>query len=306
MTRDGRTRPPPYAVFGSAGAKMRSEGRSKPLALRSGLCAMSLSARLNEVSRHPLMPAGSPCRDAGAGCKGVFVLELRQVSKRYGDKTILRNVSLRLEAGSTYGLVGVNGAGKTTFLKIVKRLIAQHEGEVFLRGSNITNKDANDVSISYVCDTPAFFSDLVMEEQMLLVAKARGLSKQEALKRMERYAEKLELISYLGYYPHALSRGTQQRFNTVLSFLGDCDLYLYDEPFITLDPVQVRNLESVFAERRSQGLTQVVSSHNLESLERICDTYLVLSRGGIESFSQEDADEDRIMRYLNESDRGIC
>lgn len=234
------------------------------------------------------------------------MLELRQVSKRYGDKTILRNVSLRLEAGSTYGLVGVNGAGKTTFLKIVKRLIAQHEGEVFLRGSNITNKDANDVSISYVCDTPAFFSDLVMEEQMLLVARARGLSKQEALKRIERYAEKLELISYLDYYPHALSRGTQQRFNTVLSFLGDCDLYLYDEPFITLDPVQVRNLESVFAERRSQGLTQVISSHNLESLERICDTYLVLSRGGIESFSQEDADEDRIMRYLNESDRGIC
>ncbi|MDO4590633.1 MAG: ABC transporter ATP-binding protein [Slackia sp.] len=234
------------------------------------------------------------------------MFELMGVSKRYGDKLVLRDVDLRLEAGLTYGLIGVNGAGKTTFLKIAKRLIREHGGRVFLRDSDITDKDANDVSVSYVCDTPAFFSDLLMKEQMLLICRTHGLAKNDALARVGYYAEKLGLNPYLDYYPHALSRGTQQRFNVALSFLTDVDLYLYDEPFITLDPVQVGNLEDVFAERRGQGFTQVISSHNLESLERICDAYLVLNQGVVELFLQQDADKDRIMRCLNASARGIC
>lgn len=229
------------------------------------------------------------------------MLELRGVSKRYDERTVLRNANILIEDGLTYGLVGINGAGKTTFMKIVKRLVRKHEGRLFLRGKDITDADALDVPISFVGDTPAFFPDLAMEEQMLLVCRSGGLSKGEALDRIEEYAARLHLDRYLGHYPRALSRGTQQRFNVALSFLVDSDLYLYDEPFITLDPVQVEGLEKVFLERKACGITQIVSSHNLDSLEQICDKYLVLNGGDIKSFANKDVDRGEIMRCLNES-----
>lgn len=233
------------------------------------------------------------------------MLELRNVSKSYGENRVLHDVSMKLDGGLTYGLIGVNGAGKTTLMKIVKRLTREHAGGIYLCGEDITRKDANDVPVGFVCDTPAFFSDLSMEEHMLLVCRSRGLKRKEALDRIEGCADRLGLAPYFDYYPRALSRGTQQRFNVALSFLGDFVLNLYDEPFITLDPIQVANLEEEFLDRKGKGITQIISSHNLESLERVCDDYLVLHGGDIDLFSKEDIDRGWIMRCLDESDCNI-
>lgn len=234
------------------------------------------------------------------------MLELRGVSKQYDERPVLRNVNILIEDGLTYGLVGINGAGKTTFMKIVKRLVRSHEGRLLLRGKDITDVDALDVPISFVGDTPAFFPDLAMEEQMLLVCRSGGLSEGEAVNRIKECSTKFHLNRYLDHYPRALSRGTQQRFNVALSFLVDSELYLYDEPFIALDPVQVEGLEKMFLERRGRGISQIVSSHNLDSLEQICDKYLVLSGGDVELFANKDVDRGEIMRCLNESSRALC
>lgn len=178
------------------------------------------------------------------------MLELRGVSKRYDERTVLRNANILIEDGLTYGLVGINGAGKTTFMKIVKRLVRKHEGRLFLRGKDITDADALDVPISFVGDTPAFFPDLAMEEQMLLVCRSGGLSKGEALDRIEEYAARLHLDRYLGHYPRALSRGTQQRLTWPFPFWSIPICICTTNPSSRLTPFRLKAWKRCFLKGR--------------------------------------------------------
>lgn len=229
------------------------------------------------------------------------MLKLVDISKQYADKHVFENVNCTLSDSLIYGLVGVNGAGKTTLLRMIARLLRKHEGRIFYEEKDITSVDAQDLPFSYVNDSPSFFPDLTVNEQMMFVCKNRGLKKQEAVTQMERYSNLLSLSEYASYYPRNLSRGTQQRLSIALSFFGKPKLCMYDEPFITLDPLQVENVETALVARKEEGIMQIVSSHNLDSLERICDRYLIIHGKKIDIFSRDDLDREKVMGYLNES-----
>jgi ABC-2 type transport system ATP-binding protein len=248
-----------------------------------------------------LEPASKIQRHIGfCDSRGGPMLDLQQVAKSYGDNLIFSDLSIALEESSTYGLIGKNGAGKTTLLKIINRILTQHDGKVFLDNEDITGRDAMNLPFRFVSDTPSFFSDLTVEEHMLFVCKNRGLSKSSALEEIRSYADRLSLTKYADYYPQNLSRGTQQRLNIALSFFGAPRLSMFDEPFITLDPIQVHNLEDIMLERKNSGITQIISSHNLDSLERICDKYLIIHDHDISLFSKESVSRETVLELLDD------
>jgi ABC-type multidrug transport system ATPase subunit len=232
---------------------------------------------------------------------GGDVLEVVDLGKRFGDHEVFSGVSFSLTPGLIYGLVGINGAGKTTLLKILGRYISEHSGDILHHGKSILTTDALDLPFRFVGDTPVFFSDLTVMEHMLFVCKNRRLSKQEATATIEHAGEALSLNDYMNHYPGALSRGTQQRLNIALASIGDAELLLLDEPFITLDPVQVGNVEELIAQKHAPGQTRVISSHNLESLERICDKYLILHNGALHEFSSAEMDRQRVLELLDDA-----
>lgn len=229
------------------------------------------------------------------------MLDIRQVSKRFGDKVVFDNANCEMDSHHIYGLVGRNGAGKTTLLKMISRLLKDHEGDIWFGGESILEKDYLSLPFKFVMDTPSFFPDLSVKEHMLYVCGINGLGGDEAREEINRLGTGLSLNDSMDYYPRVLSRGTQQRFNIALSMLGGPKVCLYDEPFITLDPLQVEAVEDLLLQRKGQ-LLQVVSSHNLDSLDRICDKYLVIFGHSIHEYDACDIDREMILEFLDDED----
>ncbi|MFE4242011.1 ATP-binding cassette domain-containing protein [Peribacillus butanolivorans] len=226
---------------------------------------------------------------------------LNSISKSYENKKILNEINFEFKKGNIYGLIGRNGAGKTTLLKIIMRIIKSHEGNVLFKGNDVNGVDTLDLPFVFIGDTPVLYQDLTAREQMLFICKISKLSKKDAIERINYLATELKLEEYLDYYPRSVSRGTLQRISIAIGMLRESNVYLFDEPFITLDPVQVDTVEKLFLNRKSENRVQIISSHDIDSLETICDKYLILKGGQLFEFDSGSLDRKQITKLIGDS-----
>lgn len=227
------------------------------------------------------------------------MLRIENLRKRYGSKDILIDLTYQFENEKIYGLIGRNGIGKTTMMKCISGLLNIDSGEVFTEQGNVGKWDYLERNITYISDEPTYYNDLTFYEHLWLICKIEEYKKEEAKKKIAYYVQKLHMEEYLNYYPTAMSKGTLQRMMIIIGFLRKSENLLLDEPFNGLDPVQLNETLKLCEENKS-GKCIVISSHDIESLEEICDQYLIFTPDGIKTYT-DNINRDEINRLIGDS-----
>lgn len=206
-------------------------------------------------------------------------LSVRSVTKRYAQHTALDNVSLEVPRGKVFGLLGPNGAGKTTLIRILNRITAPDAGEVVFDGHALCPADL--ASIGYLPEERGLYKKMKVGEQAVYLARLKGLSREEATRRLKAWFEKLDITPWWNRRLEELSKGMAQKVQFVITVLHEPDLLIFDEPFSGFDPVNAELLKREILELRDQGRTVIFSTHNMASVEDICDEIALIDRSKV-------------------------
>ncbi|HVR72644.1 MAG TPA: ATP-binding cassette domain-containing protein [Vicinamibacteria bacterium] len=204
-------------------------------------------------------------------------IALAGVTKAFHGHVAVSDLSLSIACGSVYGLLGPNGAGKTTTLRMVLNILAPDAGEVRLFGRP-TDQAARD-RVGYLPEERGLYPRMVVEDQLLFLAAIKGLPRAEAARRLGPWLERLGLSAWRGRKLNELSKGMQQKVQLVATILHEPDILILDEPLSGLDPVGADLVRDVLLELRRQGRTLVLSSHEMETVERLCDAITLIDGG---------------------------
>ena len=206
-------------------------------------------------------------------------LEVKNVRKQYANHLALDNVSLEIEKQHVYGLLGPNGAGKTTLIRIINNITAPDSGEVLLNGKPL---NANDTArIGYLPEERGLYKKMKVGEQALYLCQLTGLSKPDALKRLKYWFEKFEIENWWDKKVEELSKGMAQKVQFITTVLHQPELLIFDEPFSGFDPVNADLLKREILELRDNGATIIFSTHNMESVEAICDDISIINHSRV-------------------------
>ncbi len=205
------------------------------------------------------------------------ILELCDVSKHYGDKCALDNVSFEVRAGEVFGLLGPNGAGKTTTIRIVMDIVRPDKGSVWLfeRPLKRTNLDR----LSYLPEERGLYTKQKVIDILMYFAALKGLGKAESKRRASEWLEKVGLSEVANLSVERLSKGMSQKVQIASTLLSEPELCFLDEPFSGLDPVNTVLIRDLIAEVRASGRTAILSTHQMSMVETLCDRVALLSDG---------------------------
>lgn len=206
-------------------------------------------------------------------------LEVDNVIKRYSGHTALNGVSLQAHQGRIFGLLGPNGAGKSSLIRIINRITAPDSGEVRLEGHPITDQDLS--NIGYLPEERGLYPKMMVGEQAVYLARLKGLSKAEAECRVRQWFERLEIMPWWKKRVEELSKGMQQKVQFITTVLHEPKLLIFDEPFSGFDPVNAELLKREILELKAQGTTLILSTHNMQSVEELCDDIVLINQGQI-------------------------
>lgn len=197
------------------------------------------------------------------------LLVAKNVSKSFGNYKALNDVSIEVPQGSIFGLLGPNGAGKTTFLRIINQITMPDSGSVFLNGEPL--KPHHITQIGYLPEERGLYKSMKVGEQALYLAQLKGLSKQEAKKRLEYWFERLQIGDWWNKKIQELSKGMAQKIQFVVTVLHEPKLLIFDEPFSGFDPINANLIKDEILKLRDDGATVIFSTHRMESVEEMCD-----------------------------------
>lgn len=204
------------------------------------------------------------------------ILKIENVSKTFANHIALDDVSLSIPKGSIYGLLGPNGAGKTTLLRIINRITAPDKGTVLFDGRPITPDDV--YSIGYMPEERGLYKKMKVGEQALFFARLKGLSRREATDRLKAWFERLEISDWWNKEVGELSKGMAQKMQFIVTVLHEPKLLIFDEPFSGFDPINANLLKSEILRLRDKGATIIFSTHNMSSVEEICDHITLINK----------------------------
>ncbi|MCF8221669.1 MAG: ATP-binding cassette domain-containing protein [Bacteroidales bacterium] len=204
------------------------------------------------------------------------LLETENVTKQYRKHLALDKLSMSVPEQSIYGLLGPNGAGKTTLLRIINQITAPDEGTVELDGHRISRKDL--AHIGYLPEERGLYKKMKVGEQALYLARLKGLNKQDAIKGLKEWFTKLEIIDWWDKKVEELSKGMQQKIQFVTTILHKPKLLIFDEPFSGFDPINAKLLKEEILKLREDGATIIFSTHNMSSVEEMCDHITLIDR----------------------------
>jgi ABC-2 type transport system ATP-binding protein len=209
----------------------------------------------------------------------MYCLETIDVTKRYAHHLALNNVNIRVRQGSVCGLLGPNGAGKTTLIRIINRITAPDTGEVRINGRPSVQEDI--YTIGYLPEERGLYKKMKVGEHALFLARLKGLSKTDAEQKINAWFEKFEISSWQNKKIEELSKGMQQKVQFIASIIHNPELLILDEPFSGFDPVNAELLKKEILELKAKGKTIVLSTHNMESVESLCDEITLINKSQV-------------------------
>ena len=204
------------------------------------------------------------------------LLEINNVIKTYGNYTALNNVSLQIPKGSVFGLLGPNGAGKTSLIRIINQITMPDSGTVFLDGEPLSPKHIAD--IGYLPEERGLYKSMKVGEQALYLAQLKGLSKEEAKKRLKYWFEKFDIASWWDKKIEELSKGMAQKVQFIVTVMHQPKLLIFDEPFSGFDPINAQLIAKEILQLRDEGATIIFSTHRMESVEELCDDIALIHK----------------------------
>ena len=203
-------------------------------------------------------------------------LTLRGIHKSFESNHVLKGISFSAKNKAAFGLLGRNGSGKTTTLRIIMDIFSPDSGEVLIDG--VTNKKTK-VRIGYLPEERGLYPKRIVSEQMIYLGQLRGLSARDAKSDAERLLHKLNATEYFGKRLDTLSKGNQQKIQLAIALMGDPDIIILDEPFSGLDPVNAKTMKELVSELVSREKMVVFSSHQMENVESFCDDICIINHG---------------------------
>lgn len=205
------------------------------------------------------------------------LLTIDKVSKNYASHRALDNVSFAVPQGKIYGLLGPNGAGKTTLIRIINHITAPDSGSVIFDGHQLTQADV--ASIGYLPEERGLYKKMKVGDQAVFFARLKGLSKSEATHALREWFDRFEISSWWNRKVEELSKGMAQKVQFIVTVLHKPKLLIFDEPFSGFDPINANLLRDEILRLKDEGSTIIFSTHNMASVEEICDNITLINKG---------------------------
>lgn len=203
------------------------------------------------------------------------IIKCLDVSKSFGEKVALKDVSLDIPQGKIFGLLGPNGAGKTTLIRIINRITIPNSGSVLFEGRNITQEDVE--KIGYLPEERGLYRKMRVGDQALYFAQLKGMSEKEALKELKKWFVKFGIESWWNKKVEELSKGMAQKVQFITTVVHKPSLLILDEPFSGFDPVNAQLIREEILKLKEEGATIILSTHNMESVEELCDNIALIN-----------------------------
>ena len=205
------------------------------------------------------------------------IIEIKNVSKNFGEKVALENVSLNIPEGSIFGLLGPNGAGKSTLIRIINRITIASGGEVYFKGHPITQDDV--AAIGYLPEERGLYRKMKVGEQAMYLAQLKGMSAQDAASELKKWFVRFEIQDWWNKKVEELSKGMAQKVQFITTVVHKPSLMILDEPFSGFDPVNVDLIRKEILRLKDEGATIILSTHNMESVEELCSDIALINKG---------------------------
>jgi ABC-2 type transport system ATP-binding protein len=204
-------------------------------------------------------------------------ISVNEVTKKYADHTALDRICLDIPEHCIYGLLGPNGAGKTTLIRILNQITAPDSGEVLVDGEKLSQKHI--ARIGYLPEERGLYKKMKVGEQAIYLAELKGINKTEAQKRLKEWFDKFEISGWWDKKVEELSKGMQQKIQFITTIIHEPDILIFDEPFSGFDPINANLLKESILGLRDKGATVLLSTHNMASVEELCDSITLINKG---------------------------
>ena len=207
------------------------------------------------------------------------LIECKDVCKSFGEKVALDNVSIDIPKGKIYGLLGPNGAGKTTLIRIINRITIPNSGSVLFNGKPITQDDVE--KIGYLPEERGLYRKMKVGEQAMYFAQLKGMSPREAGHELKKWFVRFGIESWWNKKVEELSKGMAQKVQFITTVVHKPSLLILDEPFSGFDPVNAQVIREEILRLRDEGATIILSTHNMESVEELCDNITLINKSKV-------------------------
>ncbi|WP_182101864.1 ABC transporter ATP-binding protein [Niallia taxi] len=210
------------------------------------------------------------------------LLEVKNLTGGYTRNPVLKDISFSINSNEIVGLIGLNGAGKSTTIRHIIGLMEPHKGEIQINGSTFEkDKDGYRKQFTFVPETPILYDELTLEEHLKMTAMAYGISEEQYKTRMPKLLKEFRMEKRLKWFPAHFSKGMKQKVMIMCAFLVQPSLYIVDEPFVGLDPLGIQSLLDMMKKMKEEGAGILMSTHILATAERYCDRIIILHEGKI-------------------------
>ncbi len=228
------------------------------------------------------------------------MLKIENLTGGYVNIPVLKNISFEVNDGELVGLIGLNGAGKSTTINEIIGLLTPYQGQITLDGLTLANNQADyRKKIGFIPETPSLYEELTLREHLETVAMAYNLEFEAAMARANGLLKLFRLSDKLDWFPINFSKGMKQKVMIICAFMVNPSLFIVDEPFLGLDPLAISDLTDLLAQEKAKGKAILMSTHVLDAAEKMCDRFVILHHGQVravgnlaelrEAFGQEDA-----------------
>ncbi len=205
------------------------------------------------------------------------LIDVQKVTKKFSGNTALDELSFSIPQGCIFGLLGPNGAGKSTLIRILTHITMPDSGQVIFQGHPLQASDV--ANIGYLPEERGLYKKMKVSEQVIYLARLRGMSKDEATVKLQHWFEKFEISSWWNRRVEELSKGMQQKIQFIVTVVHHPDFLIFDEPFSGFDPINAETLKKEIIQLKQEGATIILSTHNMASVEEICDEIALINHG---------------------------
>lgn len=204
------------------------------------------------------------------------IIECKNISKSFGEKVAIEGINLEIPEGRIFGLLGPNGAGKTTLIRIINRITIPNEGQVLFKGNPITQRDVE--KIGYMPEERGLYRKMKVGEQAMYLAELKGMSTRDAMRELKAWFVRFGIQSWWDKKVEELSKGMAQKVQFITTVVHKPSLMILDEPFSGFDPVNAEVIRQEILRLKDEGATIILSTHNMESVEELCDEIALINK----------------------------